>query len=51
MNVNSCAGTCCPTILKKTVTSNSFKSGTGNTSTDTLSILGSKFSRVISIWS
>ena len=51
MNVKSCVGISCPTISKNTVTSNSFKSGTGNTSTVRLSILGSKFSITISIWS
>ena len=50
MNVNSCVGISCPTISKNTVTSNSFKSGLGSTSTTTLSILGSKLSIVISIW-
>ena len=50
MNVNSCTGTSCPTMLKKILTSNSFVSGRGSTSTSTFSILGSKFSSVISIW-
>ena len=49
MNWNSCVGNCCPMISKKTVTSNSFWSGRGFTSTSKLSIRGSKFSIVTMI--
>ena len=49
INVNSCTGVSCPTIVKNTVTSNSFVSGLGSTSTLTSSTLGSKFSIVFKI--